>query len=71
METTQKSGKIKLTVELEINEPTMELIKDNMANMVNMASQWRPNMGQGCKGKMGMGEGEGHHGMETMHHGQQ
>lgn len=66
METVDKSGKIKLTVELEINPATMELIKDNMENMMNMASQWRPNMGGG-KGKMG--QGEGHAGMGMMHHG--
>ncbi len=57
LESTGKSGKVKLTMELEINEAAMELIKANMAHMMDMASQmgWRP----GGKGKMG----EGHMGM--------
>lgn len=67
MEVTDKSGKLKLTVELEVNPALMDLVKENMENMMNMASQWRPNMGQGGKGKMG----EGGHGMGMMHHGQE
>jgi hypothetical protein len=67
LESTDKSGKVKLTMELEINEAAMSLIKENMANMMDMASQWRQNMGQGGKGKMG----EGGHGMGMMHHGQE
>ncbi len=63
MEAADKTGKIKLTMELEINPAAMELIKENMSNMMEMAQQWRQNMGQGGKGKMG----EGHMGM--MHHG--
>ncbi len=48
---SDKSGKAKLTVELEINEAAMDLIKANMENMMNMASQlgWKP----GGKEKMG------------------
>jgi hypothetical protein len=63
LEAADKTGKIKLTMELEINPAAMELIKENMSNMMEMAQQWRQNMGQGGKGKMG----EGHMGM--MHHG--
>lgn len=55
-----------MTMELEINEAAMSLIRENIDNMVSVASQWRPNM-QGGKGKMG----EGHQGMGMMHHGQQ
>ncbi len=66
MEATEKSGKMKLTVELEVNPALMDLVKENMANMMDMAAQWRANMGQG-KGKMG----EGHMGMGMMHHGQE
>lgn len=58
MEATDKSGKMKLTVELEINEAAMTLIKENMSHMADMAAQWR---GQGGKGKM---EGHGMHGQE-------
>ncbi len=65
MEATDKSGRVKLTVELEVNPALMDLVKENMANMMEMASQWRANMGQG-KGKMGEG-----HGMGMMHHGQE
>lgn len=67
METADKSGRIKMTMELEINEAAMNLIRENIDNMVNLASQWRPSMGQGGKGKTG----EGHQGMGMMHHGQQ
>ncbi len=67
MEATDKSGKIKLTMELEINQAAMELLKENMSNMMDMASQmgWRPS--QGGQGK----QGEGHHAMGMMHHGQE
>jgi hypothetical protein len=66
LEDADKSGKLKLTVELEVNPALMGLAKENMANMMEVASQWSKNMGQGDKGKMG--QGEGHHGM-GMHHG--
>jgi hypothetical protein len=65
LENADKSGKMKLTVELEVNPALMDLAKENMANLMEMASQWRQNMGPGGKGKMG----EGHQGM--MHHGQE
>jgi hypothetical protein len=65
LENVDKSGKMKLTVELEVNPALMDLAKENMANMVQMAQQWGKNMGQGGKGKMG----EGHMGM--MGHGQE
>jgi hypothetical protein len=58
MEALEKSGKVKLTMELEINPAAMDLIKENMSNMMDMASQWR---GQGGKDKT-----EGHH--TGMHH---
>jgi hypothetical protein len=61
MEATDKSGKLKLTVELEVNPALMELAKENMANMMEMASKWQANMGQGGKGHMG----------NMMHHGQE
>jgi hypothetical protein len=67
METTEKSGKLKLTVELEVNPALMELAKENMANMMEMAKQWRPSMGSGGK----MGEGNPHGMGNMMHHGQQ
>lgn len=65
LENADKSGKLKLTVELEVNPALMDLAKENMAHMMDMASQWSKNMGQGGKGKMGEG------GMGMMHHGQE
>jgi hypothetical protein len=64
---TEKSGKIKLTVELEVNQPLMELIKTDVESMAQLAAQgisaWRDRMGQGGKGGHGMGM--------IMHHGQE
>ena len=69
MEATDKSGKVKLTFELEINQPAMELIKQNMDMMSDAIAQgmqtWRENMGQ--RGKQGQGHGMG----MMMHHGQE
>lgn len=67
METADRSGRIKLTMELEINEPAMSLIRENIDKMVSVVSQWRPSMGQGGKSKTG----EVQHGMGMMHHDQQ
>jgi hypothetical protein len=68
METTEKSGKIKFTFEVDINEPAMELIKQNIATMSEVASQgvqaMRENMEQRRKQWQG-------HGMGMMHHGGQ
>lgn len=67
METVDKSGRMKLTVELEINPVLMDFAKEKMDNVMEMVSKWRPDMGgMGGKGKMG---GEGHQGMGMMHHG--
>jgi hypothetical protein len=63
LENADRSGKMKLTVELEVNPALMDLAKENMANMMEMAQQWGKNMGQG-RGKMGEG------GPGMMHHGQ-
>jgi hypothetical protein len=61
----EKSGKVKITFEVEINQPAMELIKQNMEMMQNMAPQWmqmwRENRGSWGKGGHGM----------MMHHGQE
>ncbi len=68
METaTDKSGRVKLTMEVEINPALMDLIKEKMDSMMEMASKWAPQMG----GKGKMGEGGGPHGMGMMHHGQE
>jgi hypothetical protein len=71
MEATNKNGKVKVTFELEINEPAMELIKQNMDMMSEVMAQgmkaWQEN-----RDKMGKSSGYGpmgHHGM--MHHGQE
>jgi hypothetical protein len=62
----EKSGKVKITFEVEINQPAMELIKQNVEMMQNMAPKWmqmwRENMGS---------RGTGGHVMGMMHHGQE
>ncbi len=63
METAEKSGKVKLTVEFEINEPAMDLIKMNMENMSKIIPELMQNWREGMKGK-GMGMGMMHHGQE-------
>jgi hypothetical protein len=64
---TEKSGKIKLTVELEMNEPLMELIKTDVEAVAKMVAEgmgtWREKMGQGGMGGHGMGM--------MMHHGKE
>lgn len=66
MEATDKSGKVKMTFELEINQPAMELIRQDIDMMMDLAAQgadiWRKNMGD--KRKQG-------HGMGMMTHGQE
>lgn len=62
-----KSGKVKFTFEVEINQPAMELMKQNIEMMSDVMPQlmqnWRANMGS--KGKEGHGMGM------MMHHGQE
>lgn len=36
-----KKGRVKITVEAEINEPLMEIIKESIANMPQMMAQQR------------------------------
>jgi hypothetical protein len=47
MESAEKSGKVKMTFEVEINQAALELIKQNMENMSEVAAQgmqaWREN----------------------------
>jgi chemotaxis regulatin CheY-phosphate phosphatase CheZ len=63
----EKSGKVKITFEVEINQPAMELIKENLEVMQQMWPQWMKmwmeNMGAKGKGGHGMGM--------LMHHGQE
>lgn len=68
----EKNGKVKMTFELEINQPAMELIKQNVGMMSELVGQaaenWREEMARRRKeggGKMG-GHGMG----MMMHHGQ-
>ena len=63
---SDKSGKIKLTIELEINQPAIDLIKQDVGMMTEMAAQgfdmWRERMRMRGRGS-GMGM--------MMHHGQE
>jgi hypothetical protein len=66
MEATNKSGKVKFTFEMELNQPIMELIRQDIDMMMDLATQgadiMRKNMGERRKqGGMGM----------MMHHGQE
>ena len=67
MEATDKSGKVKFTFEMELNQPVMELIRQDIDMAMDLAAQgadiWRKNMGERRKG-MGMGMGMMHHGQE-------
>jgi len=65
----EKSGKLKVTVELEVNPALMELVRTNIDAMSQIVANgmpyWRERM------KMGQG-GKGGHGMGVMmHHGQE
>jgi len=37
----EKKGHVKVTLEVEINEPLMELLKENMKNMPQMMQMWQ------------------------------
>ena len=62
----EKSGKVKFTFEMEINPPVLDLIRQDIDMMMDLAAQgadiWRKNMGDRRKG-YGMGM--------MMHHGQE
>jgi len=63
-EKSEKSGKIKLTFELEINQPAMDLIKTD----IEMMNQVIPGIVQNWREAM-MSRGKGHGmGMGMMHH---
>jgi hypothetical protein len=64
----EKSGKVKVTFELEINQPAMELIKQNMEMMSETMPQLLQNWREGMASKRKEGQG---HGMGMMHHGQE
>jgi len=63
METTDKSGKVKFTFEMELNQPIMELVRQDIDMMMDLAAQgadiMRKNMGERRKG----------HGIGMMIHG--
>jgi hypothetical protein len=40
-EMADKKGKLKLTVEVEVNQELMDLAKDAMAKMPQMQNMWR------------------------------
>ena len=66
MEATDKSGKVKFTFEMELNQPIMELIRQDIDMMMDLASQGADIM------RKNMGEKKARHGMGMMmHHGQE
>jgi hypothetical protein len=50
MEAIEKSGKVKLTFEMELNKSVMDLVRQDIDMMMDLASQgvdiWRKNMGE-------------------------
>ena len=50
MEATDKSGKVKFTFEMELNQPIMELVRQDIDMMMDLAAQgadiMRKNMGE-------------------------
>ncbi len=63
MEAENNHGKVKITIELDINQPAMELVKQNIEMMSETMPKLMQNWSQGMKGKG--------HGMGMMHHGQE
>jgi hypothetical protein len=65
MEAANKSGKVKFTFEMELNQPILELVRQDIDMMMDLASQgadiMRKNMGERKKGR----------GMGMMMHGQE
>ena len=63
----EKSGKVKFTFELELNQPIMELIRQDIDIMTDLAAQgmdtWRSRMQERRKQGHGMGM--------MMHHGEE
>ena len=58
METTEKSGKVKFIFEMELNQPVLELVRQDIEMMMDLTAQgadiMRKNMGERRKG-LGMG----------------
>jgi hypothetical protein len=65
METTDKSGKVKFTFEMELNQPIMELVRQDIDMMMNLAAQGVDIM------RKNMSERRKDHGMGMMMHGQE
>ena len=63
----EKSGKVKITFEVEINQAAMDLIKSNMEMMSKTVPELIQNMREAMASR-GKGHGMG---MGMMHHGQE
>ena len=65
MEITEKSGKVKFTFEMELNQPVLELVRQDIDMMMDLVAQgadiMRKNMGERRKG---LGIGMRMHGQE-------
>ena len=65
MEITEKSGKVKFTFEMELNQPVLQLVRQDIDMMMDLAAQgadiMRKNIGERRKG----------HGMGMRMHGQE
>jgi len=67
-----KSGRVKFTIEMDINPAMMQLIKENIDTMTDLMAQGGDAMRKQMQSR-GKQQGEqmqgGHHGMGYMHHG--
>jgi hypothetical protein len=43
----ENKGRVKFTMEIEINEALMEMLKESMKNMPQMMQMWQSMRGQG------------------------
>ena len=46
----EKKGHVKMTVELEINEALMDLLRENMKNLPQMMQMWQARREERTKG---------------------
>ncbi|HLN89828.1 MAG TPA: hypothetical protein VK253_07155 [Candidatus Binatia bacterium] len=64
----EKAGKVKFTFEMEINPPVLDLIRQDIDMMMDLAAQatdiWRRDMSERRRRGYGLGMGMMHHGGE-------
>jgi hypothetical protein len=71
LETVEKNGKVKVTFEMEINEPAMDLIKQNVGMMSELVGQAAQNWKEEMDRRRKEGKGGGHGMGMMLRHGQE